>query len=272
MHELFARHLSIALNTYLGADLTVRLVSLDQLPIKDHIANIAPASYLAPFSVTTIPSALIVEFDIDLASPIIDLLLGGKATPANDKRELSELEEEIMQDLAAMVARQAESVWRLPEKSLAVKNRIEPAALTQYCPVHEKVTLVQFEVDLAGMTGSFRLAFPPSLLNVLIKTLKADQPMEKRGGLRYFPTASLRERILDCDVTVAADLRSMKVSVRDLIALQPGCVLKLRAPVKNPGTLTIGGYEIFEAAPVRNGSQKAAQLGRKVEMTPWGKG
>jgi flagellar motor switch protein FliM len=77
---------------------------------------------------------------------------------------------------------------------------------------------------------------------------------------------------LDCDVTVAADLRSMKVSVRDLIALQPGCVLKLRAPVKNPGTLTIGGYEIFEAAPVRNGSQKAAQLGRKVEMTPWGKG
>jgi flagellar motor switch protein FliM len=271
MHELFARHLTIALNAYLGTDLTVRLITLDQLPTKDHIASVAPLSYLAPFSITTIPSTLIVEFDIDLASPIIDLLLGGKATPANDARELSEIEEEIMQDMTMLVARQAESAWRMPEKSLAARHRIEPAALNQYCPPNEKVTLVKFEVDLAGITGSFCLVFPTSLVNVLIKTLKADQPDEKRGELRYFPTASLRERMLDCDVTVAADLRTMRVSVRDLIALQPGCVLKLRAPVKNPGTLTLGGHEIFEAVPVRNGSQKAAQLLRKVEMTTWAK-
>ena len=269
MHELFARHLTIALSAYLGTDLTVRLITLDQLPIKDHIASVAPLSYLAPFAITTIPSTLIVEFDIDLASPIIDLLLGGKATPANDARELSEIEEEIMQDLTLLVARQAESAWRMPEKSLAAKHRIEPAALNQYCPPNEKVTLVKFEVDLAGITGSFCLAFPTSLVNVLIKTLKADQPAEKKGELRYFPTASLRERMLDCDVMVAADLRSMRVSVRDLIALQPGCVLKLRAPVKTPGTLTLGGHEIFEAVPVRNGSQRAAQLLRKVETATW---
>ncbi len=85
------------------------------------------------------------------------------------------------------------------------------------------------------MTGSFRLAFPPSLVERAHQDLEGRSAEEKRGGLRYFPTASLRERILDCDVMVAADLRSMKVSVRDLIALQPGCVLKLRAPVKSPG-------------------------------------
>jgi flagellar motor switch protein FliM len=237
IHELFARHLTIALSAYLGTDLTVRLITLDQLPSIDHIAAIAPLSYLAPFSITTIPSTVIIEFDIDLASPIIDLLLGGKATPANDARELSEIEEEMMQDLTLLVARQAESAWRMPEKSLAARHRIEPTALNQYCPPNEKVTLVKFEVDIAGITGSFCLVFPTSLVNVLIKTLKADQPLEKK--------------------------------VRDLIALQPGCVLKLRAPVKNPGMLTLGGHEIFEAVPVRNGSQKAAQLLRKVETATW---
>jgi flagellar motor switch protein FliM len=59
--------------------------------------------------------------------------------------------------------------------------------------------------------------------------------------------------------------------VRDLLALQPGCVLKLRAPVRNPGMLTVGGREIFEAVPVRNGSQKAAQLGRRTQFTNWGR-
>jgi hypothetical protein len=33
--------------------------------------------------------------------------------------------------------------------------------------------------------------------------------------------------------------------------------------------LTLGGHEIFEAVPVRNGSQKAAQLLRKVETATW---
>jgi len=72
-------------------------------------------------------------------------------------------------------------------------------------------------------------------------------------------------------VVVAADLPSMRVSVRDLIALQPGYVLKLRAPVRTPGMLTVGGREIFEAVPVRNGTQKAAQVGRRVQLTSWGK-
>ncbi len=110
-------------------------MTLDQFPIKDHIADIAPLSYLAPFSSLRSRAALIVEFDIDLASPIIDLLLGGKRTPANDARELSEIEEEIMQDLAADGrAPGAKSAWRMPEKSLACKNRIEARGLTQYCP------------------------------------------------------------------------------------------------------------------------------------------
>jgi len=48
-------------------------------------------------------------------------------------------------------------------------------------------------------------------------------------------------------------------------------VLKLRAPVRTPGMLTVGGREIFEAVPVRNGTQKAAQVGRRVQLTSWGK-
>jgi hypothetical protein len=33
--------------------------------------------------------------------------------------------------------------------------------------------------------------------------------------------------------------------------------------------LTVEGQGIFEAAPVRNGSQKAAQLGGRIQRTSW---
>jgi flagellar motor switch protein FliM len=268
IHETFARLLASALDAFLGTGLEVKLSALDQLPIKDHIAAIPSLAYIIPFSMSTPPSTMIVECDIDLVFPIVDLLLGGTGGPIGSTRELSEIEEEIMHDVISLIVRQAESAWHMPSQSFAANRRIKSTVLHQYCPPNEKVTCARFEVDISGATGSFQLVFPTSFLNVLIQQIKLDQP-QKRGSVRYFPRPAIRERILDCDVSVAAELQGLKVTVRDLIALQPGSVLKLRAPVRMPGMLTAGGQGIFEATPVRNGAQKAAQLGRRIANTNW---
>jgi flagellar motor switch protein FliM len=52
----------------------------------------------------------------------------------------------------------------------------------------------------------------------------------------------------------------MRVVVKDLIDLKPGTILKMNAPVRTPGRLTVEDVEIFEALPVRNGARKAAQI------------
>jgi flagellar motor switch protein FliM len=268
IHETFARHLASTLDAYLGTGLEVKLRGIEQLPVKDHVAALAPVSYIVPFSLQTIPITMIVECDIDLVFPMIELLLGGRGEPVNSMRELSEIEEEIMHDLTALIARQAESAWRMPAQSLKSGRRIKASVLHQYCPANEKVTIVQFEIELAGTTGSFQLVFPTTFLNVLIQQIRLEEP-QKRGGMRFFSRPSIRERMLDCDVEVAAELPGLRVAVRDLIALEPGSVLKLRAPVRSPGMLTAGGQGIFEATPVRNGSQKAAQLGRRTTPNNW---
>jgi flagellar motor switch protein FliM len=266
IHETFSRNFACTLAAYVGADLNVKLLAVDQVAVRDYAASVPAFSYIASFSLSTASSTLILQCDGDLILPIIDLLLGGRGISPAEPRELSELEEEIMQDLMTLIARQTEKAWGLPDSPLSVAARIEPAELDHVFPANEKATLAKFELEIAGITGTFQLIFPGSLVNVLIKQSKAGQP-QKRSALRFFPAMSIRERILDCDVTVAADLPSMRVSVRDLIGLQPGCVLKFRAPVRTPGMLTVGGLPIFEVVPVRNGTQKAAQVGRRVAPT-----
>jgi flagellar motor switch protein FliM len=263
IHETFARHLASVLDVLLGTGVDVKLKGLDQLPVREHIAGLAPLSYLVPFSLNAGQSTMIVECDIGLVFPMIELLLGG--TRANDGgvRELSEIEEEIMQEVIALIARQAEMAWHMPNQSLAAGRRIKSSVLHQYCAPNEKLTLVDFELELAGTAGSLHLAFPTAFLNVLIQQIKMDAP-QKRGSLRSFPRPNIRERMLDCDVAVSAEMPALRVAVRDLITLAPGSVLKLRAPVRSPGMLTVGGQGIFEATPVRNGAQKAAHLGRRI--------
>jgi flagellar motor switch protein FliM len=269
IHETFAANLTEALSSYVVMELKVNLVSIDQLSVKDHIAAIPAFSYITPFALGAVSSLLVLECDAELAFPIIDLLLGGNGELAAESRAFSEIEEEIMQDVTLLIARQAIAAWGIPGVAIAPAARVEPEALLEVCP-NERLTLVKFEVEIAGATAAFHLVFPVSFAGVLIKRSAASQP-QKKTALHFFPKAGIRERILDCDIVVAADLPSMKVPVRDLIALQPGYVLKLRAPVRTPGMLTVGGLEIFEAVPVRNGTQKAAQVGRRVQPASWGK-
>jgi flagellar motor switch protein FliM len=270
MNETFARLLATALDAYLGTGLELKVKTLDQLPIKEHLASIPPLSYIVPLSIRSIPCTMILECDLDLAFPFIEFLLGGTEISSPDARDLSEIEEEIMQDVTALFARQAEIAWRMPPMSMEPNRRIKASQLNHYCPPNEKVTSVRFEAEITGIIAGFQLVFPSALVNALIKQLKLEEP-QRKGALRFFPTPDIRERMLDCDLVLEAGVPRVKVAVRDLIALQPGCVLKLRAPVRNPAMLTVEGMEMFEAAPVRNGSQKAAQLGRRVQPANWGR-
>lgn len=271
IHDTFARRLTTALDAWLGTSVGVKQKGLVQQPVHEHIAGTPALTYIVPFSLSTLQSTVIVECDINLVFPVIELLLGGKGTQSTGGRELSEIEEEIMQDVTSLIARQAEAAWHLPNGSLVTGRRIKSSLLQQYCQANEKVTTVKFEVQLAAASGSFQLVFPAAFLNALIQQIKADEP-NKRGSVRYFPRPGIRERILDCDIEVAAELPGLRVAVRDLVSLQEGSVLKLRAPVRAPGMLTAGGQGIFEAVPVRNGSQKAAQLGRRTFAANWERG
>jgi len=269
VHEAFARRLAIAFDSWLGTGVEVKQKGLDQQPIKEHISAIAPLTYVVPLTLSTVQTSMVIECDVNIVFAMIEVLLGGTGALGSGGRELSEIEEEIMQDVVAMIARQIENVWRFPNLALVPGRRIKPSLVQQYCQANERLAVARFEMELGPAKGVFQMVLPTAFLGALIQQIKQDEP-QKKGSVRYFPRPNIRERILDCDFEVAAELPGLRVAVRDLVALQPGSVLKLRAPVRQPGMLTAGGQGIFESVPVRNGSQKAAQLGRRV-TTNWGR-
>lgn len=264
MHEKVAQLVSNVLDTYLGTSVEVKLETLDQLTIKEHVATVSPRCLVVPFA----SSAFFVEMDSELVFPIVDLLLGGVGGTTTANRDLSEIEDEIMQDVVLMIARQCQTMWRMPEEGLVAEPRIKPAGMQQAFSMSEKATVLRFCVEFAGASGSFRVVLTNGFLNALLKQGRQDVP-QKKARVITFAFPPLRERILDCDTEVAAELTGLRVSVRDLVALEAGSVLKLRAPIRTPAMLTAGGHSLFEAIPVRNGSQRAAQLGRRVPTTDW---
>jgi flagellar motor switch protein FliM len=264
IHETLATNLAAALDASFGSAFEVRFDALNQLSVKDHVAEIPALCYIVPFS----PQIFMVEFDLDLVFPMIELLLGGAGSEKSADRELSEIEEGIMQDVVSLIMRQAEAIWSIPGLTMRFGPPIKPTSVLELLRPTEKVTVLRFEAKFANASGSFRLVLSTPFADLLVKRLKADRG-QKKSRMFSFPVPPLRERMLDCDVEVTAELTELRVPVKDLVSLEPGSVLKLRASIRTPAVLTIGEQALYEAVPVRSGPQRAAQLGRRHHANVW---
>jgi flagellar motor switch protein FliM len=259
LHEKFAANVTNSLEVYLGASLQLKLLSLEQMAIQDYTARVAANSYLIPCALNIMESNFLLEMDLPLVFPIIDLLLGGNGTASNDLRELTEIDEEIMQSITTLIVNEIDRSWRTLNLHLTPGRCIKMPAISQIFPVNEKLVLLMFEMSVGGTTGPLKIVLPTSFVGFLLRHLKAGQS-KKISSLHHLPKPSLRERMLECDIEVAVDIVRVQVLVRDLVGLRPGTILRMKAPVKNQAHITVEDVAIFEASPVRSGSMKAAQL------------
>jgi flagellar motor switch protein FliM len=163
LNESFARSLSNSLSAYVRTDVRVRMTGLDQLSARDHVAAIPPFAYIASFPLNSASSTMILSCEANLAFTMIDLLLGGKGIGIEGAQNFSEIEEEIMQDLASLLAQEAVRAWGLSEASPTTGSHLQPHALEELWPSEEKHVLAKFELDIAEMTGKFELAVPASV-------------------------------------------------------------------------------------------------------------
>ena len=148
LHEKFALNVTNSLELYLGTSLHLKLLSLEQMAIVDYISGMAVNSYLVPCALNVMESSCLLELDSTLVFPMIDLLLGGAGTALEGARELTEIDEEIMQSVTALVVKQIESSWRTLNLSLTVGRCIKPGMIQQIFLLNEKLVLLMFEMTI----------------------------------------------------------------------------------------------------------------------------
>jgi len=264
VHEVLARNLTNSLDVYLGTGLEVRLLDLEQLAMDEFKNKCMSAGYLLPCSARPSTSAVLVEMDSNLMFTVIDLLLGGSGEHSEAARELTEIDEEIMEGVGSLIAGQIERSWQPLDVVLEPGKCIKPNMAHRTFPAAEKVLRIHFDVTLAGMNGGLYIAFPASLASHLVRAHRSDQGNGR--GAEYQSMPPLRQRILECNFSVSGELPELRVTVRDLARIEEGTVLTLSAPAGSPGQLTLEGKTFYAAAPVGQGNHKAMQLLKALHL------
>jgi flagellar motor switch protein FliM len=259
LHEKFAANVAGSLEVYLGSSLQIKLISLEQMAVADYINGVNTNAYLMRCGLSVMESNFLIEIGVPLIFPMIDLLLGGDGTNAEQARELTDIDEEMLQSISTLVVAQLERSWKALNLTLVAGSCIKAPMIMQAFPVNEKLVVFMFETTAGGATGLIKIVLPTSFVGFLLRELVAVNS-KRTSRARHSARVSLKERLLDCEFVLAADITEMRVLVKDLVELKPGMHLKMKAPIGSPGRLTVESVEIFESLPVRSGKMKATQL------------
>src|ERR1700761_6808156 len=112
LHENFARSLAASLSAYLRAYVAVNLVSVEQLSFMEFTQCLPSPTSLIALGMKPFDGNAVLELNPSLVFPILEMLLGGPGkTPMKMSREVTEIEESILDGLIRIVLNDLRASW-----------------------------------------------------------------------------------------------------------------------------------------------------------------
>ncbi len=264
LHELFARNLTHSLGAYLRLAFEVNLVSAEQLNYGEFLQRIPEVTYLVSMALRPVGVSTAIEIDLPLAFPIIDVLLGGPGRAEPAVREITEIEEQILESVVGIIGRELESIWHpVLALQVAFDQRLRQADISRLMPPNEKILSLSFEIRMSEARGMLNVALPAAVANALLRKLTQQASYRKQRG-SVDSVSQMRRRLDHCLFPLQLVLPPQRVQVSQILSLEHGNVLKLNCSLGEPAHLLIGGKELFTAHPVRTGGRRAAQVEGRV--------
>jgi flagellar motor switch protein FliM len=261
LNDLFARNLTHNLAAWLRTRFQVNLVSAEQIQFNEFLLRIPEISYVASVRLEPLGAVSILQLDLALAPPVIDLLLGGDGKDG-PLRELTDIEESILGSLVEIICRELTSAWQPVGLSFNFERRQMQTQVARLLPVTEKTLCLSFEIRMPHSSGMLNLAFPAVVANTILRRLTTDWGRRSHGGNARSRMRTTIERVrLGCSL----QLPTVRVRASELESLKPGMVLRLNQAGNTLPILRVAGRPLLEAMATRQGPLRAARIVPEVE-------
>lgn len=258
LNDIFARNLTHNLGAFLRTRFQVALATAEQFAYAEFLQRIPDICYVASVRLEPLGAICVLQLDMTLAQPMVDLLLGGEGKGAG-VRELTDVEESILASVVEIICRELTSAWQPVGLSFDFEKRQMQTQIARLMAPTEKTLSVSFQIGMPQAQGILNLAFPAVVSNTILRRLITDWGRQNRRRSSDM-LAHMEERMHQVRFRGALQLPSVRIPAADIEALEPGSIVRLNLPASSASELRIGGVSLFRALPVRFGEHRAAQI------------
>ena len=263
LFEMFARELSIALPPFLRSVVRVDLVSIDQLTYDEFILSISRPTSMSIINMAPLEGNAVIELNPAVVFPIVDRILGGTGAPLGSPRELTEIEDRIINRIVLMILDSLRRSWeQLVEFKLSVVAQESDPLIVQIVAGSEMVILVAYEIHIGGTVGSMNMCIPLVVLAPVLDQISQQTRFTRRMSpqMAQLTHDQIQRTLRRACVPIDAVLGRVSLPLNDIARLQVGDVIQLGSDLKEPVVLEVGGLPRFQAQPGRQGEQSAVQI------------
>lgn len=268
MHETFARLTTTSLSAQLRSLVQVHVASVDQLTYEEFIRSIPNPTTMAVINMDPLKGSAILEIDPAITFSIIDRLFGGKGEGTKVTRELTDIEGSVMEGIIVRILGNMREAWAQVIDLRPRLGTIETnPQFAQIVPPTEMVVLVTLETKVGDVEGMMNFCIPYLTIEPIISKLSAQYWYSSvRRGTTSENLTILRERLAAIEVDVVAEIGRMNMSMREVLSLRVGDVIRLsNVKISDPMALNVGNRTKFLCKPGLVGKKLAVQIVRQLD-------
>jgi flagellar motor switch protein FliM len=262
-HETACRTTATRLSAELRTPVELEVLATDQMAWSSALTEIPHPSVLAIVDVHPIGSRVLLTAEFDSLLRMVDRLLGGSGNAPAEERALTEIEQQLIRRIFESVLEQFTPIWEeLLGLRLSLLELETKPTNVQIAPPSEPTLTLTIEQRMDTSSSTLSIVVPYRSIEPVVDRLDrsfadglADNSAEEE----------LRQALADVPVEVRAEVGAVELSLDQVLALRPGHVVHLRAPVDTGVTLYANDVAIQRARPGRDGGQRAVEIVERLE-------
>jgi len=262
LHETFARRLQTALSAYLRTVVQITMLNVEQGVYDEYVRQVPSPAVLYPVTMDPLPGRAALELHTNIVFIMVDRLLGGLGKGLGKGRELTDVEQTLLETVVWEVLSAIKEAW---VNIVALQPRLGEIAFTpqfmQIAPHTETVLTIRFEVRILDGTGTMRICIPENVLEPVMGQL-SDQALSAgtRRALSFEQTQDLRRNLDRVMIPVVGKLGEADISVDEVIGLKVGDVIELGRRTRDEIEVLVAGITKFHARPGILGRHNALRI------------
>ncbi|GAB5466724.1 MAG: flagellar motor switch protein FliM [Candidatus Kapaibacteriales bacterium] len=267
VHESFAEVFGYYLVSKLQTVVSISVTSVDQLFYSEFILSVSNPSCLYVFDIEGTDGQGIMEISPQLALSVMERLLGGSADAPPRSRSITPIEQAVVRGIVEHALSDLKNAWKSISDINFKYSRLEMEAdFVQIAPASEIVIVVSFDVHIGVNTFLMNLCFPTFALEEVLARLNKQQvtasTVRQTKARQKENFTSIKGQLEATYLPVVAELGKTAITVKDVIELKEGDVIKLDKKINEELEIWIGKKRKLAGRPGTVDGKKGVKITR----------
>lgn len=264
-HEEFIRYLAARLSIFLRLEYSLKMSRLSTLTYSKYTETIPNPAHVVLFKVDQLRGVGAIDINPRLALTMVDRMLGGKGHSVQGERYLTEIEINLVDDVANIILDEWCRQWKVErELNASIIGHESNGRFLETAPADSIMLVLTMEAGVGDCSESIQIGIPYYTLEPIIKKMYEDKEKEINPDI-VGSRKAWRGSFDQVDIPIQAEWDADSMTVREVSHIRPGDVIRFPKTVLKDTRVRLSDTIKFRGEAGLDKNRVAVKISERLE-------